>query len=131
MYWSQCMKTRKTIIVTSITSLAIAGTLSVAWCTGCFTPYNYFTGKRDIRNDKIQLVSSGLTLPELIQEAEIGKKYGFLRSNAGCIVTTQLSRGIAIYNNLVENYLNKRNGHDWRLRYEQEIDSVRQALGKR
>jgi len=125
------MKTRKTIIVTSITLLAIAGSLSFAWWTGCFTPYNYFTAKRNIRNGKIQLVSSGLTLPELIQEAEIGKKYGFSRSNAGCIVTTELSQGIAIYNNLVENYLNKRNGHDWRLRYKREIDSVRKDLGKR
>ena len=124
------MKTRKTIII-SITLLAVAGNLSLAWWTGCFTPYNYFTAKRDIRNGKIQLVSFGLTLPELIQEAEIRKKYGFSRLNVGCIVTTDLIKGISIYDNIVESYLNKRNGHDWRLRYEREIDFVRKAIWKR
>jgi len=120
-------KTRKTIII-SFTLLAIAGSLSFAWWTGCFTPYNYFTAKRDIRNGKIQLVSFGFPLPERIQEAEIRKKYGFSRSNAGCVVTTDLIRGISIYDDIVESYLNKRNGHDWRLRYEREIDSVRKTV---
>ena len=123
-------KTRKTIIII-ITLLAIAGSLPLAWWTGCFTPYNYFTAKRDIRNGKIQLVSFGLPLPELIQEAEIRKKYGFSRSNVGCVVTTDFIRGISIYDDIVESYLNKRNGHDWRLRYEREIDSVRKTVWKR
>jgi hypothetical protein len=119
------------MIIISITLLAIVGSLSFAWWTGCFTPYNYFTAKRDIRNGKIQLVSYGLPSPELIQEADIRKKYGFSRSNAGCIATTDLIQGISMYNNIVQNYLNKRNGHDWRLRYEREIDSVsKNGMGK-
>ena len=98
---------------------------------GCFTPYNYFTAKRDIRNGKIQLVSYGLPLGELVQEADIRKRYGFSISNVGCVVTTDLIRGITIYDNIVESYLSKRNGHDWRLKYEQQIDSVRKVVWKR
>ena len=121
------MKIRKTIII-CITLLTIAGIFSLAWWTGCFTPYNYFTAKRDIRNGNIQLVSYGLPIPELVKESEIRKKYGFSKSNIGCIVTTDLIRGISKYNDVVESYLNKRNGHNWRLRYKREIDSVRKTV---
>jgi hypothetical protein len=92
--------------------------------------YNYFTAKQDIRNDKIQLLETGLALPDpntnvdwnKKQDAEkkVEKQFGYKSINLGCTVTN----GIDIYNSVMENYLEKVNGKNWRTKEQQMFDSL-------
>ncbi len=90
--------------------------------------YNYFTAKHDIRNGKIQLLETGLILPEpnvdwdKKQDAKkkIEKQFGYKSKYLGCIVTN----GTYIYNTVMEDYLEKVNGKNWRTKERQMLDSI-------
>ena len=92
--------------------------------------YNYFTAKQDIRNGKIQLLETGLTLPNpntnvdwnKKQDAEkkVEKQFGYKSINLGCTWTN----GIGIYNSVMENYLEKVNGKNWRKEERKMLDSL-------
>lgn len=90
--------------------------------------YNYFSAKRDIRKGKIQILETGLTLPEpnvdwdKTQEAErkLEKQFGYKSIDLGCTVT----QGIGIYNSVMEDYLEKINGEDWRAKERHMLDSI-------
>lgn len=98
----------------SITFLTIGGLLLLGYYYyGLFTPYNYFTAKRDISNGIIQIVVYGELRPNEKAEAEIAKKYGFAYDGTGCILTPSLISGIQKYNEVVYNHLDKINGKDW------------------
>jgi hypothetical protein len=99
---------------------------------GLFSSYNYFTARRDIKSNNIQIISAGLPMI-CSKDSEIKAvrvKYGFKVNNIGCVVSTQEMNGIEEYNNVVEQYLSQRNGKDWRMAYETEVDSLyRVAFG--
>jgi amino acid transporter len=92
--------------------------------------YNYFTAKQDIRNGKIQFLETGLTLPDpntnvdwnKKQDAEkkVEKQFGYKSINLGCTWTN----GIGIYNSVMENYLEKVNGKNWRKEERKMLDSL-------
>ena len=90
--------------------------------------YNYFSANRDIKNGKIQILETGLILPEpnvdwdKQQEAEkkLEKQFGYKSVYLGCIVT----HGIGIYNSVMEDYLEKVNGKDWRTKQRHMLDSL-------
>ena len=90
--------------------------------------YNYFSANRDIKNGKIQILETGLILPEpnvdwdKQQEAEkkLEKQFGYKSVYLGCIVT----HGIGIYNSVMEDYLEKVNGKDWRAKQRHLLDSL-------
>jgi hypothetical protein len=90
--------------------------------------YNYFTAKRDIKNGKVQILETGLLLPnpnvdwEKQQAAEkiVEKRFGYKSVYLECIVTN----GIGIYNNVMEDYLDKANGKNWRVKSRQTFDSL-------
>ena len=88
--------------------------------------YNYFTAKRDIKNGKVQILETGLLLPtsdwDKRQAAQkITENYfGYKSIYLGCVVTN----GISTYNFIMEDYLDKRNGKEWRLRERQMRDSI-------
>ena len=92
--------------------------------------YNYFAAKQDIKNGKIQLLETGFILPEpnanvdwnKKQEVEkkIEKQFGYKSINLGCTVTN----GIYIYNSVMEDYLEKVNGKNWRTKERQMFDSL-------
>lgn len=90
--------------------------------------YNYFSAKRDIKNGKIQIIETGLILPELNvdwnkeQDAEkkLEKQFGYKSVYHGCTVT----HGIGIYNSLMEGYLEKVNGKNWRIKQQRLLDSM-------
>lgn len=95
---------------------------------GLYEEYNYFSAKRDIKNGKVQILETGLILPtpnvdldkqqaaEKITENHFGYKTVYL----GCIVTN----GIGIYNSVMEDYLEKINGKNWRIKKQQMLDSL-------
>ena len=90
--------------------------------------YNYFSANRDIKNGKIQILETGLILPEpnvdwgKTQEAEkkLEKQFGYKSVYLGCVVT----HGIGIYNSIMEDYLEKVNGENWRKKQQRMIDSL-------
>lgn len=92
---------------------------------GLFDEYNYFTAKRDIKNGKVQLLSTGLILPTQSEEEEkaeeaIRNQFGYKRVWIGCFVTP----GVYRYNAVMEDYLEEINGKDWRKRLQQRTDSL-------
>lgn len=97
---------------------------------GLTEEYNYFTAKRDIRNGKIQLLDTGLILPDpntnfdwnKTQDAErkIEKLFGYKSIYLGCTVTN----GISVYNSVMVDYLEKVNGNNWRRNERQMFDSL-------
>ena len=90
--------------------------------------YNYFSAKRDIKNGKIQILETGLILPEpnvdWVKKQETEKKleeqFGYKSVYLGCIVR----HGIGIYNSVMEDYLEKVNGKNWRTKERQMLDSI-------
>ncbi len=90
--------------------------------------YNYFTAKHDIRNGKIQFLETGLISPEpnvdwnKKQDAKkkIEKQFGYKSIYLGCIVTN----GTYIYNTVMEDYLEKVNGKNWKTKERQMLDSI-------
>jgi hypothetical protein len=96
----------------------------VLWQFGFFSRYNYLTAKIDIMREQPRIVEIGV--PSYFGVAYIGldESYGFHQSNVGCLISTPQLRGIDSYNSKVEKYLIKRNGKDWRKKYQKEIDSI-------
>ena len=90
--------------------------------------YNYFTARRDIKNGKVQILETGLILPEpnvnweKKQDAEkiAENQFGYKSVYLGCTVT----HGIDIYNSVMEDYLEKVNGKNWRTKERRTIDSI-------
>lgn len=90
--------------------------------------YNYFTARRDIKNGKVQILETGLTLPEpnvnweKKQDAEkiAENQFGYKSVYLGCTIT----HGIDIYNSVMEDYLEKANGKNWRTKERVTIDSI-------
>lgn len=74
--------------------------------------------------DAARIVTIGQTLSCGIPYIELNEKYGFHKSNISCLVTSTLLRGIDVYNAEIEEYLNKKIGHDWCIRYRMEMDSL-------
>ena len=117
---------KKIVTIGFTLAIAISTIIILWWYYGFFSNYNYFTAKRDIKYGNVQFITFGLLLPSS-KDKEIdivATKYGFKGSNIGCTVTTQEINAIEIYNNVVEQYLSIRNGKNWRINYQREIDSL-------
>ena len=92
------------------------------WQFGLFNRFNYFTGKIDSWRNSARIVTVGKPLPCGVPCIGLKEKYGFKESNVGCTVTGPQLRGIKAYNAEIEKYLNKRNGKNWREKYQLEMD---------
>lgn len=120
---------RKKLLLTGAALFVIASIVSFLWWYyGLFSPYNYFTANRDIKNGKVRFVTYGLPMPSSKDEEinSLATKYGFGSTEIGCTVTEQEINAIATYNNVIEHYLKRRNGKDWRTHYQRQVDSLYQ-----
>lgn len=91
---------------------------------GLFEAYNYFIAKRDVKHGKIQILTAGhsiepLSEEELKVEDSIRKSLGFTIINIGI-----WSSGAEKYNNVMEVYLEEKNGRGWRDLLNRKMDSV-------
>lgn len=102
--------------------LLIVGAL--LWQFGFFNRFNYLTAQIDIWRASPRIATVGKPLPCGVPCIGLKEKYGFHASNVGCVVTEPQLRGINTYNEQIEKYLNKKNGKDWREKYEAELDSM-------
>ena len=105
--------------------LGVIGLAVLLWQFDYFNRFNYLTAKIDIWRDSPCIAHYGLmSYPCGVPCIALEEKYGFRRSGIGCFVSKPDIRGIEAYNKQIEKYLNKRNGEDWRQRYEAELDSL-------
>jgi hypothetical protein len=89
---------------------------------GIFTPYNFWTAKQDIANNKIQIIVIGLPYYPQVRQL-VAKDYGFNFNYVGCNATTELLNGTKYYNNQVENYLTKKYGDNFWRTFKLQVDS--------
>jgi len=93
------------------------------WQFGLFNRFNYLTAKIDSWRDSVRLVTTEIPMyPCGVPCIGLKEKYGFHESNVGCVLTGPTIREIDAYNAEIEKYLNKRNGKDWRKKYQVELD---------
>ena len=89
--------------------------------------------EHDIMNDNVKVFSQGLPIPPKNESSQIEddsikkilKKFGLSRKNIGCTISPELTKAQEEYNKITEVYLEKRNGKNWRMRMENEIEKVR------
>jgi hypothetical protein len=89
---------------------------------GIFTPYNFWTAKQDIANNKVQIIAVGLPYYPQVEQ-RIAKSYGFNFKYVGCNATTELLNGTKYYNRQVENYLTKKYGDNFWKTFKLQVDS--------
>ena len=82
--------------------------------------------KENIKNGKVKLILVGnrYFCPPLDQQNELAKKYGYEIKH---ICTLQISDGIELhdgYNKIINQYLDKRNGKNWRKQYVNELNEL-------
>lgn len=93
------------------------------WQFGLFSRFNYLTAKIDgWRNSARIVITEQPTYPCGVPCIGLKEKYGFHEHYAGCIQSEPTIRGIDMYNAEIEKYLAKRNGKDWRKKYEAELN---------
>ena len=113
--------TRKRKLIVGLGILLIGILL---WNFGFINRYNFLTAKIDIMNGNPKIITVGLPIFTDNELNRITKKYGFKNVNFGCIVTQSQLNGIDSYNAEIETYLERKNGENWRIHYDQEIDSL-------
>lgn len=99
-----------------------------------YLPFEEDVATYDINSNNVKLIRNGLPFEE---EALCGKKfemldskYGFTTINFGDIIFPYIKQMTDSYNKPVYDYLTKRNGENWRERYSQDIDSLRNSIKK-
>lgn len=117
---------QKNKLIASLILIFIIPLLILLWNYGIFTRYNYLTAKIDIYNGNIRLIYYGLPVFSSKQREidSVSTSYGFRHYNSGCTISAPESKGADIYNNVMEEYLLKRNGNNWRIEYKRVIDSL-------
>ncbi|MBE8721221.1 FEKKY domain-containing protein [Sphingobacterium pedocola] len=90
------------------------------WSDGC----NYFTAKRDIEKGKIQILYAGQLYYESDEVYDaldsLTKSYGYTLINVGIFFP-----GAERYNEVMYDYLKRKNGPDWQDVYGRKADSIR------
>lgn len=101
------MKKSKKIIASILLAALL---LFTAFQFGLFTPYNYFTAKRDVLARKIQLIEYGKpmlpTTDTTIHKLEDSSGYNTI--SLGCLITNQEINGIEQYNYVMEEFLKRK-----------------------
>jgi len=90
--------------------------------------YNYFTAKQDIESGKIPIFETGLFMPhpntdwdkQRAAQTIVEHHFGYKSVYLGCMLTN----GIAMYNDVMENYLDKVTGKGWRAKEQKMRDSI-------
>ena len=123
---------RKRLLKYSIVLIFVGIGLFISYYyLGIFTPYNYFTAKRDISNNKPRLLIFGMPSDKDIQSQRIAREYGFSYDIvAHCIVTESFVNRVRAYNKVTEDYLKNKFGENWELKFYNQVDSLYQLEWK-
>jgi hypothetical protein len=118
------MRTKRLKYILILVSIVIM--LFSSWYYyGIFTPYNYFTAKRDILNSDPRLLVYGFPPQNDQQQHKTARSYGFTYySIAGCVVNAPLVNGADAYNNVTNDYLEGKLGSGWKKKFRKDVDSL-------
>lgn len=94
---------------------------------GFFTPYNFCTAGKDIKNGKIQIVEIGVMPLNFEQKQKLANSYGFSFFLFGCNVTAGIINGTEFYNRKMVDHLEKKFGIGWWTRFQKQLDSIDSA----
>ena len=94
---------------------------------GIFTPYNAWTARHDIKNNKVQIIAIGLPFNPQIRQ-QLAVKYGFQYNYIGCNATTELLNGTKYYNNEVKKNLEEKYGTSFWTNFQLQLDSADNKL---
>lgn len=99
-------KSQKILVAVLLAALL----LPAAFQFGLFTPYNYFTAKRDVLAGKIQLIEYGEPMLPTTDSAihKLDDSLGVKTISLGCVITTQEINGIEQYNYVMEEFLKRK-----------------------
>jgi hypothetical protein len=107
--------------ISTVVGVLILGLL--VWQFGFFTRFNYLTAKIDRWTDSARIVTVGPSLhPCGVPCIGLKEKYGFYEHYVSCAQTGPSILGIKTYNAVIDDYLAKRNGEDWRDQFQAEMD---------
>lgn len=86
--------------------------------------YNYFSAKEDLKKGNVQILTAGQFVEIESEQTTKAKdlfryQFGFKLINVGIY-----SNGLKRYNEVMKDYLSKKNGKDWEERLRLKIDSV-------
>ena len=112
---------RLLFLFAGVTTLAI----TLHFLFGLFTPYNFFTAIYDVLTDQPRYVQYGERNFTDKEAISVAPRYGFqYEIAAGCLVSQPLVRGINNYNFFINDYLNKKTGRNWKVKFDTEVDSL-------
>jgi hypothetical protein len=95
-------------------------------------PYNKEVAKQDIEKGDIKILSFGLQLLPDKEMNFLTTKYGFKYFPvAGCTVDSYQYKAIKEYNSVVDEYLEKLNGLDWKINLYADIKALYLSLDKK
>ena len=115
---------KKIFIIATISALLVCLVYFIVDNYDLSADYNYVTAKVDIKNGYVKIICIGLP-PTSEKEIEpITERYGFKNVYIEKLPPNQGKKGIKDYNEVVEQYLVVRNGVNWKVKYEKEIDSL-------
>lgn len=109
---------QKKLLVISAVLLAICGGIYLWYGCGILEPFNRWTAVRDLDQGHIQLVQVGYPPLEFPQIERRARSFGYEIYPYGCNVSAQALNGIQQYNEVMSNYLLKRNGKDFWMKVE-------------
>jgi hypothetical protein len=113
----------KKLIIIIVIVLLVAG-LSLS--LGFFSPYNYFTAKRELKSNHFKKICINEKQLWFIVEKEMGDKYGIDVVNISNIYETRPINyfGIKMYNKIMMSSFIKSNGEKIYKKYSNELDSL-------
>jgi len=108
-----------------VTIVVVSGLIVLYFFCGLFTPYNYFTAKWDIAQNRPRILQYGEAMNTDEQAVKIAANFGFTYDIvAGCLVTTPLVNGVDIYNSVTTKYLDNKLGSNWKKKFDFQVDSL-------
>lgn len=118
--------TKKLLIALLILAATIAVVIIIRHNYELSSNYNYITAKLDIKNGDVKLVNVGDTeqVTRAIEINIIAARYGFQNVYLSTDSAKNEMKGIKNYNELIEAFLNLRNGNQWKESYQKEVDSL-------
>jgi len=91
---------------------------------GLFTQYNFWTAKQDIKKGKFQIAELGEIPLNSRQKQKLANSYGFNFYYFGCAVTKDILNGTKYYNQTMVEHLEKKYGHGWWTKFQNQLDSI-------
>lgn len=104
--------------------LIVLTSVVLSWVNGFFYRFNIITAKCDIANNNLYYVHVGDLIVYPIEMNKVSKKYGFKNISYGCTVSEFELNGIEDYNDELIEFLNIKNGLDWKNKYNKDLDSL-------